>query len=326
MSNIIAHAPSESSIAERPTAGMAALLAARPELGKGLAKAIAAAHAVEKDAHNAHHKYDYASSDGIIEAARLPLAEAGLSLIPIEASLNGSEREGPDRFELVRTFLLLHSSGEALPLRVTWPVVPGAGRPLDKATGAADTLSLAYLLRDLLLMPRVDKAIEVNARDDRPPQAQKSKKNQSMDGAEFARRIQGKENGLVRDGRCQPGELIAHLHKQGQLLGEPAELVRWSDAGIKSARDWVRSFDAMHPAPAAQQPAANGTAAPPAKISADQVRELAALLERKGRKWPLVVQVFDLPRMTQPADLMPVQYAEITKALAQEPDVQTARK
>ena len=133
MSNIIPHEAPER-LAERPTAGLATLLVARPALGKGLAQAIARAQAVEKDSRNEHHKYDYASSDGIIEAARQPLAEAGLSLIPIEASLMGSEREGPDRFELVRTFLLLHASGEALPLRVTFLSMKRITSGLEKPT------------------------------------------------------------------------------------------------------------------------------------------------------------------------------------------------
>lgn len=142
----------------------------RPALAKALAKAIQSCSAVVKADVNQHHKYAYASADTIIEEGRKALAAAGLVLLPVEAALCGSEREGPDRFELVRTFVLLHDSGEAAPLRVVWPVVPQTGRPLDKATAAADTLSLSYLLRDLLLMPRVDPSDDVSGRDDRTPQ------------------------------------------------------------------------------------------------------------------------------------------------------------
>ncbi len=36
-----------------------------------------------------------------------------------------------------------------------WPIVPERGRPLDKAIASAKTSSLGYLLRDLMVAPRV---------------------------------------------------------------------------------------------------------------------------------------------------------------------------
>jgi hypothetical protein len=69
---------------------------------------------------------------------------------------------------LVRQFLLLHTSGEERVLSTSWPVVPDKGRPLDKATASAATTSLAYLLRDLLLAPRVDPSDDLAGREDRP--------------------------------------------------------------------------------------------------------------------------------------------------------------
>lgn len=159
----MAEAPERAVIAI-PSTGIARLAAA-------LGKAQAACKPVSHDAHNTHQNYAYTSSEAIIAEGKQALASAGLSLLPVRQSLNGWERHGEDRFELERHFLLLHSSGETLPLCVHWPVCPGKGRPLDKATAAAATLSLSYLLRDLLLMPRVDPADEVNARDDTPKQA-----------------------------------------------------------------------------------------------------------------------------------------------------------
>jgi hypothetical protein len=150
---------------------LAHVLAGLPELAKGLLAAIAQCKPVPKGARNDFHKYAYAEADAIIEEGRAALLAGGCALLPVSASLNGSEREGPDRFELVRVFVLIHSSGQAVPLQVTWPVVPDRGRPLDKATAAADTLSLAYLLRDLLLMNRVDPADDVSARQDQPTAA-----------------------------------------------------------------------------------------------------------------------------------------------------------
>jgi hypothetical protein len=45
-----------------------------------------------------------------------------------------------------------------------WPVTLERGRPLDKAVAIASTSSLGYLLRDLLLMARVDPGDEAAAR------------------------------------------------------------------------------------------------------------------------------------------------------------------
>src|SRR5690348_5298074 len=99
MSNIIER-PSEQPLAQRPNAGtgaLAGLLAGgRAETAKALTAAITACHAVEKDATNKHHGYKYASADEIIKEGRKALASAGLALLPMEASLNGSERTGQD--------------------------------------------------------------------------------------------------------------------------------------------------------------------------------------------------------------------------------------
>lgn len=143
----------------------------RPELAKALATAQQKCRAVEKDAYNTFHRYHYASAEAIIAQAKDALAESGLALLPVEQTLSGFAREGEGRFELVRRFCLLHSSGEWMPISCAWPVCPEKGRPLDKATAIAATLSLSYLLRDLLLMPRVDPEDDAAARPDRPPAA-----------------------------------------------------------------------------------------------------------------------------------------------------------
>jgi hypothetical protein len=136
------------------------------ELSKALAAAQQQCRAVAKDSVNSYHRYRYTSAEAIITEAKAALADSGLALLPVEQTINGSDGNGAGRYELVRMFLLLHSSGQCLPLRSAWPVVPEKGRPLDKAAGAAATLSLAYLLRDLLLMPRVNSEDDVPGRRD----------------------------------------------------------------------------------------------------------------------------------------------------------------
>jgi hypothetical protein len=122
------------------------------QLARALAKAQQRCKAAARDREHAHLHYRYASAEAIVTEARAALAETGLSLLPVEQSVLGNAQEG---WQLRRRFLLLHESGEALPLAGQWPIVPdGAKRPLDKAAAIAVTLSLSYLLRDLLLMPR----------------------------------------------------------------------------------------------------------------------------------------------------------------------------
>lgn len=146
--------------------GAASNLAGKPRLATALVGAIRACSAVAHDAVNQHHKYRYTSAEAILREARVAMAANGLALIPLDQTVNGHEREGPDRYELVQQRLLVHESGESVVCRSAWPIMPDRGRPLDKATAAADTLSLAYFLRDLLQMPRVDPADDVAGRDD----------------------------------------------------------------------------------------------------------------------------------------------------------------
>src|SRR5262245_45435692 len=142
-----------------------------PNLAAALVAARAKVQPVPETAENTFHRYKYAAADAIIREARKALDASGVALVPVEQSIDGWQREGPERFELVRKMVLIHSSGECLPVWLRWPVCPDKGRPLDKAAAAADTLSLAYFLRDLLLMDRVDPADDVAGRDDRPARA-----------------------------------------------------------------------------------------------------------------------------------------------------------
>ncbi len=228
---------------------------------RNLAEALAAAQQkcqrVSKDSTNAYHKYNYASSEAVIEAAQHALAGTGLSLLPLEQSLNGWERTGENRFELTRKFLLLHASGESLPLQVAWPVVPEKGRPLDKATAIAATLSLAYLLRDLLLMPRVNPEDEVAAREDRPAPAAKPAKAPATtkaapplpkDGDELRARLGAKDAELAAAGRCKVGELLAAVDRWGTENQLSVNVEEWDAACFPTLFEFVKSFCAKHPA------------------------------------------------------------------------------
>ena len=147
---------------------------ASPKLFEALAKAQKSAKAVEHDAKNSFHKYAYTSAEAIIAEHHL-LSEQGLSLVPL---LEYPEQIG-DTAWLCTSWLLCHASGESLTMTRKWPIVPDRGRPIDKACASADTTSLSYLLRDLLLMPRVEQGTDMNddsrdrgrqRDDDEPPE------------------------------------------------------------------------------------------------------------------------------------------------------------
>lgn len=334
--NIVPQSQAEHALAARPQGGALALLAGgRAETAKALAHAISECHAVTKNAENSHHKYKYASADAIIEEGRKALAAAGLALVPIEASLNGSEREGPDRFELVRTFALLHTSGEITPLRVCWPVVPGNGRPLDKATAAADTSSLSYLLRDLLMMPRVDPSDDMNTRDDRPQPAKPPKPKQSLpaNGEELQARLKAYEDKMVAAGRCKDGGIFAFVRQQCFPNKEKIFLSDWTQETIAKAMQAIQAFAKLHPAsqpnaaPPASAPATNGHAPhhdAPGKLTLKQVVDMNALIIRKKADWRHILDIFALDPALERKDFPADKYGELMQALRDEPDPQPA--
>ena len=284
----------------------------KPELAKALAKAIAGCHSVAKDARNEFHKYDYASADAIINEARKALAEAGLVVVPVEASVNGSEREGADRFELVRTFLLLHESGESVPMRVVWPICTERGRPLDKATGAADTLSLSYLLRDLLLMPRVDPADEVNARDDRP-RREPAKKGPPADGAELealVRRLDAKWSG---EGKCAPGKVMDRMTAWArEEMGCDLPMTRWPADVVQAGAQQLKTIGREQDA--GRKP-----------IGEDERQKLQEALDRKGARFSQLTAKNRWDRTKTMATLTVAELRLALGQLAEMPDAEPAQ-
>lgn len=133
------------------------------------------AQGVAKNARNKHHSYNYASSDAVIAAGREYLTSAGLSLTRTYSFLVASpdaktviEREAEDARFIglsMSAFVLRHENGESIVFpEMPYPVLTTKGRPADKALGAALTTSLAYFLRDLLLLDKADE--DVDSRSD----------------------------------------------------------------------------------------------------------------------------------------------------------------
>ena len=145
-------------------------------LAAALVAAQRAARAVGKVAKNAHHGYRYASSEAIIEEAREALSASGLAFVRVSSEVTWEEAVTVESAKGKRTqrtgsvvahYSLIHGeSGESLACSAVTPCVAESGRPEDKAVAAALTYSLGYMLRDLLLLPRVEEE-QVDQRDDR---------------------------------------------------------------------------------------------------------------------------------------------------------------
>lgn len=146
---------------------------AQAALFAALAKAQAAARAVEKDATNKFHRYNYTSAEGMIAEAKLAMSQFGLAVFPLELSLREPRPgEMPTKDEgdlgkgarcvLDAAWVVVHEQGGSQSIGCEWPVIPEKGRPLDKALAAARTASLNYLLRDLLQLPRVEEGTDLD--------------------------------------------------------------------------------------------------------------------------------------------------------------------
>ena len=146
-----------------------------PTLGSALLSAQQNLKAVDKGSSNSFHGYAYASSEAMIAASRDALHGAGLVFFVMGNDLIVTE--GGICVVKVSLRLIHAESDTSLDITRTFPVVPDKGRPMDKATCGTLTTALSYTLRDLLLIPRVDAALDMDTRDDRnysPPSAKRS--------------------------------------------------------------------------------------------------------------------------------------------------------
>lgn len=131
------------------------------QLMAALAEAQIAVNGVEKNARNEYAGYDYVSADGMVRQLRVALLDAGLAFFRAGWHIDGDK--------VVSEFALVHpKSGAHKIIKAEMPVFEAKGRPLDKAVLGALTTSLSYVLRDLLLVPRVDELEIDNRVSDEP--------------------------------------------------------------------------------------------------------------------------------------------------------------
>lgn len=71
---------------------------------------------VEKDGHNAFHKYDYTSEQGLLEKLRPAMVEAGLMLIPSAHTISTPDEHG--NTHVTMEYTLIHKDGHIWPEKI----------------------------------------------------------------------------------------------------------------------------------------------------------------------------------------------------------------
>jgi hypothetical protein len=193
----------------------AALLMAQTQMRNGVAK----------DARVDYGKgYDYVSAEQMIGAARAALHAAQLALVRTGWQfMDGSEARPP---LVLCDYTLKHVSGEQMQFAgLPWPIIEQNGRPLDKALAGALTTSLAYFLRDLLMIPKVD-GEEVDRRDD-------SKHVAGVIGVSGAVALRKR----LKDENCEISELLAVMNSKG--INPPEDMAQWSSEFMPRISQWL---------------------------------------------------------------------------------------
>jgi hypothetical protein len=141
-------------------------------LDAAIIKAITGARSIEKDGRNEHSRYNYAKADDIIEEAREALAAAGVLVSTLNQwdgefrALNWQGQPDNSRQYLVLFKASHPESGQWRIYRRFCTYSDRKGTPWDKGLLGCQTTVLAYFLRDLLLLPRVDESIQPDQRND----------------------------------------------------------------------------------------------------------------------------------------------------------------
>lgn len=231
-----------------------------------LIKAQAAAKSVKHDGHNTHQGYRYTSAEALIDEARACLLDAGLLLTLRAAKIVRLDGDGYSvtthtrsgdwtftvRAHLACTWVIADDS-EVWELTSEWPIIPENGRPYDKATAAARTASLGYLLRDLLLLPRGEDGTGLdderrdhgNEKPRAPAKPAAPKPAPKADEKPAAEKRTPEQSKAIRD-------LIASLKIEGPALQEVGKLAGDLDPQSKAGSDAIiTALSARGPKPAA---------------------------------------------------------------------------
>lgn len=180
---------------------------------------------VAKDARVEYGKgYDYVSAEQMIGAARAALHAAQLSLVRSGWQfVDGNDARPP---LVLCDYTLTHVSGEQMQFAgLPWPMIEQNGRPLDKALAGALTTSLAYFLRDLLMIPKVD-GEEIDRRDDTAHVAGVI----GVPGAVALRK-------RLKEANIDAAELIEVMESKG--VNVPEDMAQWSKDLLPRISAWI---------------------------------------------------------------------------------------
>lgn len=186
-------------------------------LAEALLQAQLAIRSVAKNARNEFSRYDYASADSIMGEARDALHSAGLVALrtgwtytPVaHEHLKDEEKGGILTGLLISKHRIIHAeSGESTDDESMYPVIIAKGKPEDKGLAAALTTSLAYWLRDILLLPRG--LPEVDARDDLDEPPAPAPRNSSRGSTELADMLGKIADASSLEALRALGEVIRH--------------------------------------------------------------------------------------------------------------------
>lgn len=252
------------------------------DIRRRLIEAQAVAQPVKKEGVNRFQHYVYASAEDVIQEAQNCLRSAGLGL-----SVVSWHYDTGDNLK-VTTHYALFSPDSEWQFSNTVPIFCPQGssgkdvRGLDQSLAAALTYGLAYTLRGLLLLPRVDPG-SVDEREDRPatPIAkQGAKKPQAPDAAPAPAPVPAS----VPPPAPQPAPASAPKGEaQPNAVPHPVA----SAPGRQ---------EAPTPAPAPVSPAgAARSADPPPQGDLEAVKRLASRLLAKGMKREEIVAILGAP-------------------------------
>lgn len=139
------------------------------------------------------------------------------------------------------------------------------------------------------------------------PQQMKRRDVMPANGKELLARLQARDEKLVREGICRPGDLLRHVVQAGKMAGLPSQLEHWDEAGIglavRESRTFLQSRRSTLP------------------IGTDQYQELERLLTAKGEDWRRVVAFLGLPADTPASQLTQGHYERVRTSLEAMPDV-----
>jgi len=178
-----------------------------PELAAAIVRAQREARAVEKTAKHEHHRYWYVSADTMIAEGREALCIAGLALmtcgwrfVAMESPAVGEDVAG----RVVVDYRLVHESGAMVEWTSSSFVIPGKGRPQDKAEMGAITENLSYTIRGLLMLPRVDEGASVETRRDADFEPRRGPRDEGRPAPERQERDEPPPSGRREAPREQP--------------------------------------------------------------------------------------------------------------------------